>query len=608
MAAESSLAETLAPRPALDEAPPCSPTTAETLVELLEQAREVEHNGLYLIDRRERERLLSWGELADSSRRVGASLRALGIQPGERVALIYPTSEAFFRAFFGILYAGAVPVPLYPPVRLGRLDEYHRRTSAMLQAASVGLILTERRLRALLGATVEMALPALGCRLLDELPVVGKEAPADPLAADLGLVQFSSGTTVSPKPVALAHRAILAQVRALNTNWPGVLGETARGASWLPLYHDMGLIGCIFPALALHSDLALLPPEVFVARPATWLRAISRHRAHVSPAPDFAYGLCVERIRDEELDGVDLSSWRVALDGAEPISPTTLRAFCERFARWGLRPEALTPVYGLSESTLAVTFSTLDQPFRTERFDRDALASDHAVPAADGVELVSVGRPLDGTEIDIRDREARSVPHGVVGRVWTRGPSLMDGYLDRPQATAAALRDGWLDTGDLGFVHDGELFLTGRAKDVVILRGRNYAPAEIERVVDGIEGVRVGCVVAVSHRPEGADREALLLFVETRRDIAPEEREVLEARVVEAVLGAVGLKVDAVVALEPGSLPRTSSGKLRRREALERFLAGDLGAPERVTPWLLGKAFASSGVAWTRAWWKRRRA
>ncbi|MEM9554852.1 MAG: fatty acyl-AMP ligase [Acidobacteriota bacterium] len=585
-----------------------------TLLDLLARAAALEQadasleapSGLRFVDRAERERFHTWGSLRTAALRVAGSLRRLGVERGERVALVYPTGIDFFHAFFGVLAAGAVPVPLYPPVRFGRLDEYHLRTASMLRAASARLVLADGRIRSLLGETIAAARPRLGCRTLSALPSVpptdDDPDSGEPIRADdLALVQFSSGTTVDPKPVALSHRAVLAQVRALNGFWPDDSPVRHSGVSWLPLYHDMGLIGCVFPALEIPTVLTLLGPEVFVTRPALWLRAIARHRATVSVAPNFAYGLCVDRIRDDELDGVDLSCWRVALNGAEPVSPRVLRAFQERFAAWSLRPEALTPVYGLSEATLAVTFSDLETPFRTTRFDRDLLAQGRARVAGDGVELVSVGRPLPDTELEIRDDALHPLPESRIGRLWVRGPSLMEGYLDRADATARALVDGWLDTGDRGFLSGGELFLTGRAKDIVILRGRNYLPADIEHALDGVDGVRTGCVVAVSHLPEGGRNEELLLFVETRHDLDDATRSSLPRRCADAVLGSVGLEPDRVVPLAPGTLPRTSSGKLRRSEALRRWLEGRLEPPRRVTPWFLAGAWLRSFGGFLRA-------
>ncbi len=573
----------------------------ETLNQLLERAAELPATGLRFVDRRERARWAGWDEIHRSATEVAGALRGLGVEPGQRVALIHPTGREFFDAFFGILLAGAVPVPLYPPVRLGRLDEYHARTAAMLRAAGARLVLADGRVRRLLGRTIAGALPDLGCLTLSALPRGGDLSPVAVEPSSLALVQFSSGTTVDPKPVALSHRAVLAHVQALNSFWPDTGAEADSGVSWLPLYHDMGLIGCVFPALERPAVLTLLGPEVFVARPAVWLRALSRYRATISVAPNFAYGLCVDKIRDDELEGVDLSAWRIALNGAEPVAPAVLRAFQERFARWGFRPEVLTPVYGLSEATLAVTFSALEHTFRSERFDRELLARDgRAELEPGGLELVSVGRPLPGTEVEVRDPEGGPSPTGKVGRIHVRGPSLMDGYLGRPEATARALHGGWLDTGDLGFVHDGELFLTGRAKDVVILRGRNHSPVEIEHAVEGVDGVRRGCSVAVSWLPEGAPSEVLLLFVEHRREATAEQVAGLPSACAEAVLAATGLQAGQVLALAPGTLPRTSSGKLRRQEALRLHLAGELAPPERVTPLLLGGALVGSALAYAR--------
>ena len=558
----------------------------ETLNDLLRRAAGFPAAGLRLLDRRERPRWAGWGEIREAALAVSGALRALGVAPGDRVALVYPTGLDFFHAFFGILLAGAVPVPLYPPARFGRRDGYDRRTAAMLRAAGARLVLTERRLRRRLEPALA-ATPVLGCRTLQELPRNGgSEVPV--AASTLGLVQFSSGTTADPKPVALTHRALVAQVRSLNALWPDPPGavdpETASsadavkhsGVSWLPLYHDMGLIGCVLPALERPGNLTLLAPEVFVARPAAWLRAISRYRATLSVAPNFAYGLCVERIRDEELDGVDLGRWRLALNGAEPVAPSVLRAFERRFARWGFRPGALTPVYGLAEAALAVTFSDLGRGFRSARFDRRRLAEGRAVADGGGVELASVGRPLPGSELKVVDGDGRPLAPGRVGRVEFRGPSLMEGYLGRSDLTAEVLRDGWLDTGDLGFLYRGELYLTSRAKDVVILRGRNYSPVEIERAAAEVEGIRGDSAAAVSWLPEGAPGEVFAVFVEHRRGAAAETVAALPAACAEAVLAATGLKADEVVVLEPGTLPRTSSGKLRRRETLRRYLGGEL--------------------------------
>ena len=560
--------------------------------------------GLRFVDRHERETRVDWAEVYTRARHTAGGLVARGIRPGDTVGIVLPTGPAFFDAFFGAVLAGAVPVPLYPPVRLGRLAEYHARTAAMLTAARCRILLADARTWRILGETVALARPELGA--VDVAEVTGPPLSYTPLSDartpdDLAFVQFSSGTTHEPKPVALQHRAVIANAGAIL----GAIVDTdadKAGVSWLPLYHDMGLVGAVFVALLRAGDLTLLGPEVFIGRPALWLRALGRTGALISPAPNFAYALCVDRIADSELDGVDLSRWRYALNGAEPVSPGTLRRFVDRFAKWGLRPEALTPVYGLAEASLAVTFSALDEPFKTTRFDRAALSEGRAVENADGVELVSVGTPLPGMAVD--------VPIGMVGPVKVRGPSLFAGYLHQPERTAEVLVNGWLDTGDLGFLHHGELYLTGRAKDVVILRGQNHAPHEIEQAVDGVEGVRTGCAAAVAWLPEGAEGEHLLLFVEMKAEIvqAPWRSQRPEAgvgppsgdvadRCAAAVLAATGLDPALVVLLTPGTLPRTSSGKIRRGEALRRWLAGELFPPEEVNAWRLAGALAKGTIA-----------
>jgi fatty-acyl-CoA synthase len=561
--------------------------------------------GLRFVDRHERETRVDWAEVYTRARHTAGGLVARGIRPGDTVGIVLPTGPAFFDAFFGAVLAGAVPVPLYPPVRLGRLAEYHARTAAMLTAARCRLLLTDARTWRILGETVALARPELGA--VDVAEVTGPPLSYTPLSDtplsgartpdDLAFVQFSSGTTHEPKPVALQHRAVIANAGAILGAIVSTDADKA-GVSWLPLYHDMGLVGAVFVALLRAGDLTLLGPEVFIGRPALWLRALGRTGALISPAPNFAYALCVDRIADAELDGVDLSRWRYALNGAEPVSPGTLRRFVERFAKWGLRPEALTPVYGLAEASLAVTFSALDEPFKTTRFDRAALSEGRAVEKADGVELVSVGTPLPGMAVD--------VPVGVVGPVKVRGPSLFAGYLHQPERTAEVLVDGWLDTGDLGFLHQGELYLTGRAKDVVILRGQNHAPHEIEQAVDAVEGVRTGCAAAVAWLPEGAEGEQLLVFVEVKAEIVQAQRPEagvgprsgdVADRCAAAVLAATGLDPALVVLLTPGTLPRTSSGKIRRGEALRRWLADELLPPEEVNAWRIAGALAKGTIA-----------
>jgi fatty-acyl-CoA synthase len=539
-----------------------------------------ERIGFTFLDAAEHEQHFSFRDVYRRARGAAAALASLGVRPGDRIAIVLPTGIDFMDAFFGTMLAGAVPVPFYPPVRLARLDEFHARTARLLRTSGARLVLTDGRVRRLLGQAAARARPELGVRDMAGLPRDGElELVAGP--SDLALIQFSSGTTVEPKAVALTHANVLANVAAIDAYLVEDGPLRHRGVSWLPLYHDMGLIGCLFLALYHPGPLMLLPPEVFLARPALWLRAIARSRATITVAPNFAFGLCAKRIRDEELEGMDLSSLRLVLNGAEPIAPAALRRFCERFARFGFDERALMPVYGLSEASLAVTFSPPGRGPRTVR--------------KQGRELASVGAPVAGVEVCVRDEAGREVPNGEIGRIHLRGPAVMTGYFQNGAATAEAVREGWLDSGDLGFVDDGELVISGRAKDVIVLRGANHAPQEFEDALEGLAGVRSGCAVAVGFVREGSDGEELALLVEVERGKSLDP-DAVRARVVELT----GIRPELVKLLEPGTLPRTSSGKLRRAEALRQLANGELRPPRKVTLLRMAREVALSTAAMAR--------
>lgn len=605
-----------------------------TLGELFERAAD-SAKGVRFLDREERARFYPYAQLYERAARAGSALRARGIAPADRVAIILPTSPDFYDAFFGALLAGAVPVPLYPPVRLGRLAEYHASTASLLRGCGARIVLTDVRTARVLGRSVASAGPDLGVHTVARLRADGRghglgrrvdagsgrreEAgsggsfPAAPDVDDVALVQHSSGTTGLPRPIRLTHRAVLENVRAIRTRileaFPERAGHEHAVVSWLPLYHDMGLAGCVLTAMAQPVDLTLIPPEVFVSRPATWLRAISRYGATVSGAPNFAYALCADRIRDEELAGHDLSSWLVALNGAEPVSARALRRFTSRFAGFGFRPSALTPVYGLAEATLAVTFSDPASPVREGSFDREALVRDGvARPAAtDGVKLVSVGRPLPGVRLLIADESsiettmnARAVDEGVVGRVLVSSPSMMDGYEGSASGAPPHPREPWLDTGDTGFLLDGELYLYGRAKDVLVLRGCKYAPQQVEHALDGLAGVRKGCVAAIGLPSEEAGEEQLVVLLERARDARRSDDDALAENARRRIAAATGLVPGEVFILEPGTLPRTSSGKIRRAEARRRYEIGELSPPDRVSGLSLMRELVRSRLALAR--------
>jgi fatty-acyl-CoA synthase len=577
--------------------PPLPPPRWPTLVHAF-QAAAGDPSGVTFVGLDEREAFLPWGEVALRAARAGGALRELGVGAGDRVAIVLRTEPAFLDAFLGAWWCGAVPVPLYPPVRLGRMDEYLAATARMLAVAGARLVVSAGGTRRLLGPAVEAAAPALGCVDADRLRAGGGAGLAVHLPApdDLALVQFSSGSTVAPRPVALTHGALRAMADALVVE---TRPDRSRDAlvSWLPLYHDMGLIGCLLGPATYPGPLVLIAPEHFLARPALWPRAVARHRGTISAAPSFAFAYVAERVRPADLEGLSLASWRLALDGAEPVSAEAMRRFAARLGPHGLDAGALVPVYGLSEAALAVTFSRPGRALRGLGVDPVRLARDGEVAPGDR-EVVSVGRPVAGAEVALRGAGGEDLPEGRLGRVWVRGPSLMRGYLGDEAGTRRALQGGWLDTGDLGFVRDGELFVHGRAKDVIVVRGANRAPEEFEAPLQAVAGLRPGCAVAVGAPSE--EGEGLAILAERARGGGGDPGALADA-VRRAVLVATGVAPAEVRLLAPGTLPRTSSGKLRRGEALRRLQAGTLAPPERVGAVRLAGMAVRSRRAYARA-------
>jgi acyl-CoA synthetase (AMP-forming)/AMP-acid ligase II len=557
---------------------------------------------LTFVNRREQDLAVPMARIYETALSIAADLVDRGVQKGDRVAIVLPTCPEFVQSFFGVLYAGAVPVPLYPPFRLGRLDEYHQKTAAMLSAVGATLVVTDERIRRLLGVAVERSAPRLGCVTASKLGG-SKKVEIDVSAGDLALIQFSSGSTSDPKPVALTHANLLANLAAISQYCEYEGTPDPMGVTWLPLYHDMGLIGNLLLALYVPAPLVLIPPEMFLAVPGAWLRAISRHGGTHTTAPNFAFGLCLNRIRDDELDGVDLSSWRICLNGAELISAAVQRRFVERFGQYGFNARALTPAYGMSEASLAVTFKRAGEEFRTVEVDGEKLAAAGVVEPGSR-EVVGVGVPVAGVEIVIRDNEGQSLESGRVGHIHVRGPNVMAEYFGRADLTDQVIHSGWLDTGDLGFELEGELFVCGRHKDVVIVRGANHSPQDFEAALDGLPGVRAGCAVAVGFVPEGADDEALAMLVEITSDASTS----LACDVTARVEKRTRIRPAHVELLAPGTLPRTSSGKMRRREARAQWLAGTLAPPKKVSVMGLLIKATNGEVFHTRASLARHRA
>jgi 1-acyl-sn-glycerol-3-phosphate acyltransferase len=567
--------------------------------------RQPQRPHVYLREEGVPARTVRYGELWDGAAAVAEGLRAAGVGAGDTVALMLPTGYDFLRGFLGILAARAVAVPIYPPARLDRLEEYARRQAAILRDAGVRVLITIDRARpvaAMLKAGVPSLLRVTTAAELAATPGNGHAPEGGP--GEPALIQYTSGSTGAPKGVLLTHANLLANIDAIAAGMD--LRPTDVGVSWLPLYHDMGLIGTWLMCLHQGVPLDLQSPMSFLARPERWLWAIHERQGTLTGAPNFAYELCASRLPERVLEGLDLSSWRCAFNGAEPVSPDTMERFTRRFARYGLRPETMMPVYGLAESSVALCFPPPGRGPLVRRVEREPFESGKvAVPAeendASALRFVSVGTPLPAHEVRIVDDGGNDRPAGSVGRLVFRGPSMTPGYFNRPRETAAiTLPGGWLDTGDLAFELDGEVHIAGRAKDLIIKAGRNLVPQEIEELAAEVAGVRRGCVVAFGLGDPASGTEKLVVVAETRATEAA-ERDRIAAAVTERLADALGLPPDAVAMVAPGAVLKTSSGKVRRAETRDLYVGGTLGRAARTSRARRARLMAAAGWAEARA-------
>lgn len=580
-----------------------------TLVEMLEGVVHLEEKGYsHLTSEKEGPLFISYREMNRRIQRVAAALQARGLKKGDRLGLILPDSAQFIDCIFGAMVAGVIPVPVYPPLNLGQLETYLSNTIHTLdRAAGCRLVLTDGRVRPILGRLMSESRQIESIEdikpFLKETDEEARPERVEVLPEDIAFLQFTSGSTSRPKGVMVTHANLIANIQCIGGEKGLQITPEDRAVSWLPLYHDMGLIGFVFTPIYYQTQGVLfLSPLLFLKRPATWLRHLSEQKATITFAPNFAFGLCTTRIKEKEIEGVDLSSLRVAGCGAEPIQYATLRDFGYRFAAYGFRSTAFLPCYGMAEHTLAVTFVELEDDLHAERVEAEALAQGEARlvpepeegedPPVGVIRVVDCGRSFPRHEVKIIDPQGESLGERKVGQILLAGPSVMKGYYGAPEQTAEALRDGWLYTGDLGYLAEGRLFVCGRVKDLIIIHGRNYHPQDIEWQASQVEGVRKGNVVAFGLEDPEAGRERVVVAAEIR---APEEEAPGIRREVQAqILESLSLKVDEVLLLPPGSLPKTSSGKLQRTKTREMFLSTELGHSGQATAWNLVKHLASS--------------
>jgi fatty-acyl-CoA synthase len=578
------------------EAPP-APETAKTLADVLHRHAEVEPDRvhIHLLEDDSGEDI-TYRRLLETATGVAAGLMASGLKRNETVAIMLPTCSDFFYAFLGVGLAGGVPVPIYPPAQPDKIEEYVRRQVAILRNARVRFMISFDRVKSI-SKIMRTSIPTLiEATTVDALRQAGTQAgakltPAAVQPAEIGTIQYTSGSTGDPKGVVLSHANLLANIRGIG--WAVQVRPTDIGVSWLPLYHDMGLIGTWLFCLYYAVPLTVLSPLAFLSRPERWLWAMHDSGGTLCAAPNFSYELCARKIPEQALEGLNLSRWRVAINAGEPVLPHTLAHFAKRFEPYGFKPEAYVPCYGLAESSVALSFPPINRRPLVDSIRRDlfeaegkavpALAADPADP--DVVHFVANGKPLPHHEVKIVDDQNQELSERVRGRLLFRGLSRTSGYYRNPKATAAIMtEDGWMDSGDLAYWADGEIYVTGRIKDCIIKSGRNIIPQEVEAATANVPGVRRGCVAAFGTVDPETGTERLVVVAETRTTDRKELHRI-NAEIVRRVDAALGIPPDRVELVAPHNIPKTSSGKIRRNETRTLFLNGKLAARSRA-PWV----------------------
>ncbi len=567
-------------------------TEARTLIEVLDWHLERHPDRPHLTILQDDSAVLgamTYRELADAARKVAAGLIDREVAPGDRIAVMLPTCADFFTAFFGILHAGAIPVPIYPPMQLSQIEEYVRRQAGILRNSAARMLITPAEgLR--LGSMLRGLVPTV--TQVESVASLSSGSAQQPMAglrdgSATALIQYTSGSTGDPKGVVLSHDNLLANIRAIGSAIDATSDDVL--VSWLPLYHDMGLIGAWLGSLYFGAAFYVMSPLSFLARPQNWLWAIHRVRGTISAAPNFAFELCLNKIDDADLAGLDLSSLRFVANGAEPVSVRTLQRFCSRFANYGFQREAMAPVYGLAENTVSVTLPPLGRAPVIDHVNRQALSRDgKAEPASaddpNAIDIAACGQPIPGHEVRIIDELGRELGERREGRLEFRGPSATSGYFRNESKTRELLHDSWLDTGDRAYMAAGDVFITGRTKDIIIRAGQHIYPQEIEEAIGSIAGFRKGGVVAFGMVDPRFGTERVIVMAES--DEADHAlRETLLKRAQQATTDIVGAPADEVILVPAESVPKTSSGKIRRAAARELYLAGPLVARRRALRW-----------------------
>ncbi len=546
----------------------CDVLEAKTLCEVIQHRAIYQKDKLYCtLVEPHGEKSITFGELHDHADQYGRAMRSFGLEIRERVAIMLPTSMEFLFSYFGAMLAGLVPAAISPPFMPRGIEFFAKEKAEMLKRIGASALIASKQGKKT-AAAIKNSVPGIKHSLTPEdMEQCSCNQNLDGVISskDMAMIQFSSGSSGKPKGIILTHSNLMNNIKAVHL----AMGTTPEdvNVSWLPLYHDMGLIGCVCGALFAGCHLVLMSPTMFMSSPLFWLRVMHQKSGTISVAPNFGYQLCVDRARELDVGKIDLSAWRCALVGSEMVTENTLAGFVEKFIPFGFRKETFMPVYGLAEATLAVCFTPPNTgPLIDQVNLRGLVTKGIAEPAGNGegnISFVSVGKHIPGVEVKVVDQTGTEVDERIQGKLLVRSPSVMVGYFNDPMATREVLRDGWLDTGDLAYRVNDYIFVTGRSKDVIIKAGRNYNPEYIEQTVWSVPGIRKHSVVAFGVLSREKGTENIVVIAEARVH-KKEEVGKLVLAIKQAVSRRVELTPDEVVIVQPQTIPKTTSGKVRR--------------------------------------------
>lgn len=580
------------------------PLRAETLVDVLawHAQNHPDRPHIRLYSDQDDGEVITYQKLWQEAEKIAGGLQHYGLHSGESVLIMLSTGPQYFYSFIGVLLAGGIPVPVYPPGRIKQIEEHLRRHAAIATNCMAKIMITMDEAKRFADIMHKQVINLKHILSFADLSDKGIETMGQFIRpvinpGDTAFLQYTSGSTGMPKGVVLSHANLLANIRAMGEKIKVSSDDVF--VSWLPLYHDMGLIGAWLGSLYFACQLVIMSPLSFIAKPQRWLWAIHKYGGTLSAAPNFAYELCIRRLDDKEIEGLDLSSWRIAFNGAEAVNPNSMKRFIERFSSYGFKSESMMPVYGLAESSVGLSFHEPGSGPLIDRIKRDPfMDSGQSIPAAENntnvLEFVSCGQPLPGHQIRIVDANDRELPERTEGHLQFLGPSTTSGYFKNPEKTSSLFHGEWLDSGDKAYIAEGEIYITGRTKDIIIRAGRNIYPVELEEAIGKIDGIREGNVAVFGSISDINSTEKLIVLAETRK----KDEQVLEeirTNVNSIVTDLIGSPPDNVILAPPNTVLKTSSGKIRRNASKDIYERNLIGKPQQAV-WLQVARFWISGL------------